>query len=68
MDEPDPRTIPGYAPPRQRGPLGWFRRFGEALEDLDRGLQRWLTQRRWQRHEKVRRQVQRLQQQNDRRD
>jgi hypothetical protein len=48
--------------------LGWFRRFGEALEDLDRGLQRWLTQRRWQRHEKVRRQVQRLQQQNDRRD
>jgi hypothetical protein len=65
MDEPDPRTIPDYRASGQRGLLSWFRRFAEALENLDRGLQRWLTQRRWQRHEQVRRQVQRLQQEND---
>ncbi|MCS5700091.1 hypothetical protein NZK32_13690 [Cyanobium sp. FGCU-52] len=50
MDELNPRCIPGYRPRRYRGLLGLFRRFAEALEDVDRALQRWLTHRRWQRN------------------
>jgi len=54
MDNHDPRTMPGLLPPRAVGPLGWFRRFGELLEDLDRGLQRWNNHRRWEHNERVR--------------
>lgn len=35
MDNHDPRTMPGLLPPRAIGPLGWFRRFGELLEEHD---------------------------------
>jgi len=66
MDEQDPRTMPGLLPPRPRGPLGLFRRFGEGLEDLDRGLQRWLSVRRWERNERLRRELQQLQEDRDR--
>ena len=46
MDDLDPRSVPGYYPPRYKGLLGMFRRFGDALESLDRNMQRWRVDRR----------------------
>ena len=67
MDNHDPRMMPGLLPPHAVGPLGWFRRFGELLENLDRGLKRLLNHRRWEHNERLREQMQQMLQEHDQR-